>query len=182
VVSVTFPPLYPLGQISWYPLEKYPRYVEDKNALPGIWAPSSDSQISTFLIKPHAWAYGLCFIFLGFNFKQQIYYVRTGLVSRVTMQWAEKSENRGSITDGGTDLSLRHRGQTGDGVQPVYLIDTGSSFPGSKADGVWSWPLTILLCPIFWLQFKSSTDILHEIMSINNFCVDESAAEYYCMT
>jgi len=31
--------------------------------------------------------------------------------------------------------------------QASYPMGTGSSFPGSKPAGTWSWPLTSILCP-----------------------------------
>jgi hypothetical protein len=41
------------------------------------------------------------------------------------------------------EFSLRYVVQTGSGVHPTYYpMDTGGSFPGSKAVGAWSWPLT----------------------------------------
>jgi hypothetical protein len=41
------------------------------------------------------------------------------------------------------NFSLRHRVQTGSGSRPAsYPMDTGGSFPGSKATGAWSWPHT----------------------------------------
>jgi hypothetical protein len=40
-------------------------------------------------------------------------------------------------------FSLRHRIQTGSGAHPAsYPVGTGGSFPGDKAAGAWSWPLT----------------------------------------
>jgi hypothetical protein len=40
-------------------------------------------------------------------------------------------------------FSLLHVVQTGSGVHPIsYPIGTGGSFPGGKAVGPWSWPLT----------------------------------------
>jgi hypothetical protein len=40
-------------------------------------------------------------------------------------------------------FSLYHRVQTGSGAHPVfYPTGTGGSFPGGKAAGAWSWPLT----------------------------------------
>jgi len=41
------------------------------------------------------------------------------------------------------NFSSHHHVQTGAGVHPAsYLTDTRVSFPGSKAAGTWSWPLT----------------------------------------
>jgi hypothetical protein len=41
------------------------------------------------------------------------------------------------------NFSLHHRVHYGSGAHPAsYPKDTGSSFPGGKADGAWSWPLT----------------------------------------
>jgi len=40
-----------------------------------------------------------------------------------------------------------HRVQIGSGAHPVsYPMGTGSSFPGDKAAGAWSWPLPSILC------------------------------------
>jgi hypothetical protein len=47
----------------------------------------------------------------------------------------------------GQEFSLLHVVQTGSGVHPSsYPIGTGGSFSGSKATGVWSWPLTSNWC------------------------------------
>jgi hypothetical protein len=44
---------------------------------------------------------------------------------------------------GSGNHSLRHRVQTSSGAHPTsYPVDTGSSFPGGKAAGEWSRPLT----------------------------------------
>jgi hypothetical protein len=41
------------------------------------------------------------------------------------------------------NFSLHHRVQNGSGVQPAfYPMVTKGSFPGGKAAGAWSWPLT----------------------------------------
>jgi hypothetical protein len=44
---------------------------------------------------------------------------------------------------GAGNFSLHHRVQTGCGAHPAsYPMDTRGSFPGGKAAGAWSWPLT----------------------------------------
>jgi len=41
------------------------------------------------------------------------------------------------------NFSLHHRVQTGSGAHPAsYPMGTRGSFPGGKAAGTWSWPLT----------------------------------------
>jgi hypothetical protein len=41
------------------------------------------------------------------------------------------------------NYSLRHRVQPGTGAHPAsYKIGAGGSYPGGKAAGAWSWPLT----------------------------------------
>jgi len=41
-------------------------------------------------------------------------------------------------------FSISHSVQTSSGVLPAsYPMGTGSSFPGGKMTGVWSWPLTV---------------------------------------
>jgi len=41
------------------------------------------------------------------------------------------------------NFSPHHRNQTGSGAHSAsYPIGTRSSFPGDKAAGAWSWPLT----------------------------------------
>jgi len=43
--------------------------------------------------------------------------------------------------------SILHRVQTGSGAHPTsYPRGTGSSFPGGKVAGTWSWPLTSFWC------------------------------------
>jgi hypothetical protein len=45
------------------------------------------------------------------------------------------------------NFSLHHRVQTGSGALPVsYTMGTRGSFPGDKAAGAWSWPLTSIYC------------------------------------
>jgi hypothetical protein len=47
----------------------------------------------------------------------------------------------------GQELSRLHVVQTGSGAHPTsYPIGTGFSFPGGKAAGAWSWPLTSIHC------------------------------------
>jgi hypothetical protein len=44
---------------------------------------------------------------------------------------------------GAGDFSLHHRVQNGSGAHPAsYPMGTRGSFPGGKAAGAWSWPLT----------------------------------------
>jgi hypothetical protein len=44
---------------------------------------------------------------------------------------------------GAGNFSLNHRVQNGSGAHPAsYPMGTKSSFPGGKAAGAWSWPLT----------------------------------------
>jgi hypothetical protein len=44
---------------------------------------------------------------------------------------------------GAGNLSLHHRVQNGSGTHPAsYPVGTRGSFPGGKAAGMWSWPLT----------------------------------------
>jgi hypothetical protein len=44
---------------------------------------------------------------------------------------------------GAGNFSLHHRVQNGSGAhQASYPMGTGDSFPGGKAAGAWSWPLT----------------------------------------
>jgi len=41
------------------------------------------------------------------------------------------------------NFSFHHRVQNGSGAYPAsYLMGIGGSFPGGKAAGAWSWPLT----------------------------------------
>jgi hypothetical protein len=55
-------------------------------------------------------------------------------------------DDRGSrfrFPAGAGNFSLHHRVQNGSGAHPAsYPRGTGSSFPGGKAAGVWSWALT----------------------------------------
>jgi hypothetical protein len=47
------------------------------------------------------------------------------------------------VPAGAGNFSLHHRVQTGPGAHPAsYPTGTRGSFPGSRASGVWSWPLT----------------------------------------
>jgi hypothetical protein len=44
---------------------------------------------------------------------------------------------------GAGDFSLHHRVQDGSGAHPAsYSMGTRGSFPGGKAAGAWSWPVT----------------------------------------
>jgi hypothetical protein len=55
-------------------------------------------------------------------------------------------DDRGSrvrFPAGAGNFSLHHRVQNGSGAhQASYTMGTKSSFPGGKAAGAWSWPLT----------------------------------------
>jgi hypothetical protein len=54
-------------------------------------------------------------------------------------------DNRGSILDmkQRRDFSLRHRVQTGSAVHPAtYPMGIWDSYPGGKAAGAWSWPVS----------------------------------------
>jgi hypothetical protein len=52
-------------------------------------------------------------------------------------------DSRVRVPARGTDSSLHHHVQHGSGAHPaVYPMGTRSSFPGGKAAGPWSWPLT----------------------------------------
>jgi hypothetical protein len=47
------------------------------------------------------------------------------------------------IPAGAGNFSLHHHVQTGSGVHPPsYAVGIRGSFPGGKAAGAWSWPLT----------------------------------------
>jgi len=42
-----------------------------------------------------------------------------------------------------SNFSLHHSAQTGSGAHPAsYPMETRGYFPGGKAAGAWSWPLT----------------------------------------
>jgi hypothetical protein len=44
---------------------------------------------------------------------------------------------------GAGNFSLHHHVQNGSGANPAsYPMDTRGSFPGGKAAGAWSWPVT----------------------------------------
>jgi len=56
--------------------------------------------------------------------------------------------NSGGIIIKFGNFSLYHRVQNGSVANSAsYSIGTGSSFPGSKAAGAWSWPLNLHLLP-----------------------------------
>jgi hypothetical protein len=59
-------------------------------------------------------------------------------------------DDRGSGFDsrqGAGNFPVHHRVQTGSGAHPAsYLVGTRGSFPGDKAAGAWSWPLTSIYC------------------------------------
>jgi hypothetical protein len=43
------------------------------------------------------------------------------------------------------NFSVHHHVQNGSGAHPAsYSVDTRGSFPGGKAAGAWSWPLTFI--------------------------------------
>jgi hypothetical protein len=47
------------------------------------------------------------------------------------------------VPTGAGNFSRHHRVQTGSGAHPAsYPMGTRASFPGGKATGAWSWPLT----------------------------------------
>jgi hypothetical protein len=64
-----------------------------------------------------------------------------------TAQWYSTGLRAGWSGDrvpaGAVNFSLHHRVQTESGAHPAsYLMGTRGSFPGGKAAGGWSWPLT----------------------------------------
>jgi hypothetical protein len=62
-------------------------------------------------------------------------------VSSTTLGWTTGFR----FPAGAVNFSLRHRVQTDSGpFHPAYLMGTGGSFPGNKAAGAWSWPLTCI--------------------------------------
>jgi hypothetical protein len=61
------------------------------------------------------------------------------------------------------NFSRHHRVQNGSGAHPAsYLMSTGSSFPGGKAAGACSWPLTSTLQNVFmaWCLVKLRDNFL----------------------
>jgi len=49
----------------------------------------------------------------------------------------------------GRDFSLLHHANTSSEVHPAsYPMGIGCCFPGNKAAGAWSWPLTSILCRV----------------------------------
>jgi hypothetical protein len=71
-----------------------------------------------------------------------IFKSRDSAVSKATSYWLE---DRGSEFESRRfkKCSLLHVVQIGSGVHPTsYPMGTGGSFPGGKAVGAWSWPLT----------------------------------------
>jgi hypothetical protein len=88
-----------------------------------------------------------------------IFIISLGLISKVKnlLKYNSRNSSVGTATNyglddrmngvripaGAGDFSLRHRVQTGSGAHQVsYPVGTGGSFPGGKAAGAWSWPLT----------------------------------------
>jgi hypothetical protein len=52
-------------------------------------------------------------------------------------------DSRVRFSAGAGNFSLHHRVQNGSGAHPAsYPMGSGGSFPGGKAAGAWSWPLT----------------------------------------
>jgi hypothetical protein len=66
--------------------------------------------------------------------------------SSVGIALGSRLEDRGSrvrFPAGAGNFSLHHRVQNGSGAHPAsYPMGNGGSFPGGKAAGAWSWPLT----------------------------------------
>jgi hypothetical protein len=55
--------------------------------------------------------------------------------------------SRVRFSAGAENFSLHHRVQNVSGAHPAsYPMGTRGSFPGGKAAGAWSWPLTSILC------------------------------------
>jgi hypothetical protein len=70
--------------------------------------------------------------------------------SSVSIALGYRLDDRGSrvrFPTGAWNFSLHHRVQNGSGAHPAsYPMSTRSSFPGDKAAGAWSWPLTSIYC------------------------------------
>jgi len=62
-------------------------------------------------------------------------------------------DDQGSIPGRGSDDSLPHRVQTDSGGHLAYVMGTGDSYPGDKADRAWSWPFTSIQCRCWeWVE------------------------------
>jgi hypothetical protein len=70
--------------------------------------------------------------------------------SSVGIALGYRLDDRGSrvrFPAGAGNYSLHHRVQNGSGAHPAsYPMGTRRSFPGGKAAGAWSWPLTSIYC------------------------------------
>jgi hypothetical protein len=63
-------------------------------------------------------------------------------IAKLRVGWSEVR-----VPPGAGNFSLHHRVHTGSGVYPAsYPMGTRDSFPGGKAAGAWSWPLTSTYC------------------------------------
>jgi hypothetical protein len=68
---------------------------------------------------------------------------RDSPVGTATGYWLDERMIGVRFPAGAGNFSLRHHVQTGSGSHPAsYPVGTGGSFPGGKAAGAWSWPLT----------------------------------------
>jgi hypothetical protein len=77
-------------------------------------------------------------------------FLPTSRVSLVSIETGYRLDNQTIsvwFLRGAGNFSLQHHVQTGSGAHPAsYPVGTGGSFPGGKATGAWSWPLTSILC------------------------------------
>jgi hypothetical protein len=101
-------------------------------AYPGSWTVTAYTVMTGCLVAGDNLTFILCFNFYDFNVEMR----ETGQRSRHS-DWLLSGRPRGQ------KFSLLHVVQTGPGVHPTsYPMGTGCPFPGDKAAGAWSSPLT----------------------------------------
>jgi hypothetical protein len=80
---------------------------------------------------------------IQFKFSHPTYVSRDSSVSTALGYGLDDRSSRVRFPMGAGNFSLHHRIQNGSGSHPAsYPMDTRGSFPGVKAAGAWSWPLT----------------------------------------
>jgi hypothetical protein len=92
-----------------------------------------------------------CMLLWHFTWTLKIrYYLIKSRDSSVGIALGYGLDDRGSrvrFPAGAGNFSLHYRVENGSGAHPAsYPMGTGGSFPGVKATGAWSWPLSSIYC------------------------------------
>jgi hypothetical protein len=132
---------------------EFPLDAEDKNTKRRCKQSSAEVEIVTrakWNARKWEWAdspFILIFTFRHISHLYSCWYLHAGSrdssVGTALGYGLDDGGSRVRFLVGSGNFSLHHRVQTGSGAHPAsYSMRTRGSFPGGKAAGAWSWPLT----------------------------------------